>query len=152
MKHRFVKSSEKKQILKKLNEQFGIEKLDYLLIESGKQKFRGYTGTLSKEEISELDSLTNIETIGTYLIKEENDLRLSLDATHLLKNQITKNIIEIDDKQLDQWMRGFDIELEKEITPGVKVIKYKNDFIGCTKTNGKILFNYVPKERRIKGQ
>ena len=148
MKINFIRSSKKKKILKQLNLQFGITKIPHLLIETAKNKFRGYTGTLSKEEIAELNRITNIESIGLYLIKEEGELRLSIDATHLFKDQITKNIVEIDKPQFEKWIRGHDLNISA--TKRVKVIKYDDNFIGCGKSNEETIFNYVPKERRIK--
>lgn len=150
MKFRFIKSSEKRNILALLNEQFGIEDLPYLLIETGKGKLRGYSGSLSKDEISKLAELANIEIIGTYLIRkeEEKDLRLSFDATQILNKQITKNIIELDETQMKKWMRGHDLEIPAQ--KGVYVLKFKDDFIGCGKSNGSVIFNYVPKDRRLR--
>lgn len=144
----FIKSNTKRKIVSELKEQFGIESLPYLLIESGKEKIRGFSGSLSKEEINELTRLANVELIGLYIIKKEHDLRLSLDATNILKNQITKNILELNDEQFKKWIRGKDIDMK---TPnGTYVILYDGNFIGCGKSNGKTLFNYIPKNRRIK--
>ena len=145
----FIKSSEKKDIIKELNEQFGISELPYLLIESGKEKIRAFSGSLSKEEIIEVGSMANVEGVGIYLLKKEDTgIRPSFDALMLLKEQINKNILDIDDKQLELWIRGKDLELN--IPAGVYAIRNNNDFFGCGKSNGKILFNYVPKERRLK--
>ena len=118
------------------------------------------------------------EIIGIYLFHEyPTEIRLSLDALHLLKNQITKNIIEITKEQKDNWFRGEDILVNnknqtKEIETsknlgalgkeeeekfgkeerGFRVIKYKDDLIGTGKlTEGRIT-NYLPKERRRKGK
>ena len=149
MNHKFVKSSEKKDMLKELNEQFGISELPYLLIESGKEKIRAFSGSLSKEEIVKMGSLANVEGVGVYLLKkEETGLRLSFEALMLLRKQITKNILDIDESQLQLWIRGRDLELN--IPAGVYAIRHGNDFFGCGKSNGQILFNYVPKERRLR--
>jgi NOL1/NOP2/fmu family ribosome biogenesis protein len=148
MNTHFIKSNEKREIVAQLKEQFGIESLPYLLIESGKEKIRAFSGSLSKEEILKIGELAKVEIIGLYLIKREHDLRLSLDATTILKNQINKNILELTEEQFQKWIRGHDLQLEAP--QGTYVIKYKDDFIGCGKSNGKIIFNYVPKDRRIK--
>ena len=147
---RFIRSSEKHRIEEELEKQFGISKLPYLLLESGKEKTRAFSGSLSKEEIIKLSKLANIEIIGLYLLKKEQDFRLSFDATHLLKSQITKNIVEISDIEYERWIRGHD--LEKPAPLGTLIISYKGDFLGCGKSNGKIIFNYVPKDRRLKTQ
>ena len=148
MNSRFIKSSEKKRLLSELEEQFGIEKLPYLLLETGKEKIRGFSGTMTKEEITELGKISNVEIVGLYLIKKEKNLRLSLDATHLLKEQISKNIIEINNVQLGDWLRGKNLDIAKD--SGIYVIKYEDDFVGCGISDGKKIINHIPKERRIR--
>lgn len=150
MNIRFIKTSEKREILSELQEQFGIANLPYLLIETGKDKIRAFSGSLNKEDIYEIGKIAPVEIIGIYLFKKEQDWRLSLDAAHLLKGQITKSIIEVNDAQFDKWIRGHDIDFEKEIQKGTLVVKHSSDFIGCGKSNGRVLFNYIPKERRLK--
>lgn len=145
----FIKSSEKKKITAELEIQFGIKKIHYLLIETGKDKIRGFSGHLSKEEIKSLSQLTNIESIGVYLLKKEFDYRLSIEATHLLKEQITKNILEINDLQLQQWLKGQNLEIKTK-NKNTLVIQHNQDFIGCGKSNTEKIFNYVPKDRRLK--
>lgn len=145
----FIKSPEKRRIIEQLKEQFGISKLHYLLTESGKEKIRAFSGHLSKEEIKKLSYLTNIEAIGVYLLKkEDNFLRLSLDAIHLLSKQISRNTIEINENQLKDWLRGYDLNIK--VPSGIVIIKHNNDFIGSGKSNGQKIFNYVPKDRRLK--
>lgn len=148
MKVRFIKSPEKRRIEEDLEKQFGITKLPYLLLETGKEKIRGFSGSLSKEEIAKLARIANIELIGLYILKKEFDYRLSIDTTILLKDQISKNIIEINDAQLYEWIRGRDLDIQypKETV----ILKHNGDFVGCGKSNGEKIFNYIPKDRRIK--
>ena len=149
MNTHFIKSSDKKKILEKLNEQFGITNIPYLLIASGKEKIRAYSGHLSKDEIIDMGKLINIEVVGAYLLKEENEeYRLSFDAPIILKNQITKSIVEINKEQFESWIRGNDLDITAE--KGVVVIKYQEDFLGSGKSNGEKIFNYVPKDRRLR--
>lgn len=144
-------SSEKQKILKKLNEYYGITKIPHLLIQFGKEKIRGYSGNLSREEINKLDNNLRIEILGIYLFHNYGDeIRLSLDALHIFKNQITKNIIELITTQADEWFHGNDITLTKPISRGFKILKFKQDLIGCGKSTGEIIKNYMPKERRVK--
>ncbi len=148
MKIDFIKSNEKRRIIDSLNEQFGISNLPYLLIQTGKEKIRAFSGHLSKEEIYDIGNLARIEFIGLYIIKKEEDYRLSIDATNLLKEQINKNIIELNEENFQKWIRGHDLDIQAQ--KGTVVIKYLSDFIGCGKSNGKKIFNYIPKERRLK--
>jgi NOL1/NOP2/fmu family ribosome biogenesis protein len=149
MEHKFIRTPEKRRLIEELNETFGISELPYLLIESGKEKIRAFSGSLSKDEIIELGRMANIEGVGIYFMKKEDSgLRLSFEAAQLLKAQITKNILYINDNQLELWIRGHDLELK--VAPGTYVIAHGEDFLGCGKSNGEKIFNYVPKERRIK--
>jgi NOL1/NOP2/fmu family ribosome biogenesis protein len=148
MNCRFLKTPEKRRILEQLNKQFGIENLNFLLIKSAKEKIRAFSGSLTKEQILALSRVANIEIIGAYLLRKENEIRLSFDATHLLKSKISKNILEINEEQAKQWMKGNDLQIKAE--KGTFVIRYQDDFLGCGKSNGEVIFNYVPKDRRIK--
>lgn len=144
-----LSNKDKKKILEQLNNQYGISKLPYLLIKFGQEKLRLYTGNLSKEELQALDNKLIVENIGLYFAKWENhELRLTIDGLQLLKHQITKNILELTEEQAEQWLRGFDLEISSE--KSWKILKYKNEFLGCGKSTGEKITNFVPKERRIK--
>jgi len=145
---KFIKSGEKKRILRDLEDQFGIKKLDYVLLETGKQKIRGFSGTMTKEEIRELGEIANVEIVGLYLIKKEGQMRLGLDATSLLKDNVKKSVIEIMDGDVEEWFKGNNLEIVKD--NGIYIIKHGEDFLGCGVSDGKKIINYVPKERRIR--
>ena len=146
---KIIRSTEKKKILKQLNEQYGITELPFLLIKFGKEKIRLYSGNLSVEELNVLDENLRIENIGLYFAKEQKDgIRLTLDGIQILKNQITKNILEINNKQAQEWLSGNDLLIQEE--NAFKIIKNNNEFLGCGKSTGERITNFVPKERRIK--
>jgi len=157
----FIFKSDKEKILEKL-EYYGIKNLPFLLCYSGKEKIRGYSGSLSKEELIELNEAVSIELIGLYLFNQyenQNELRLSFDAIHALKNQITKNIIELDDKQSEEFMKGRDIMFNeqeklkfKDEKPGFKIIRQAStqELLGTGKLSEARIANYMPKERRLR--
>lgn len=146
---KIIYSSEKKKILEKLNEQYGISKLPYLLLKFGEDKIRIYSGSLSNEELNTLAANLRIENIGLYFAKQEKDgIRLTLDGIQVLKEQITKNIFELTDKQAEEWLRGFDLDIKTG--RGFKILKNNNEFLGCGKSTGDRIANFVPKERRVK--
>ncbi|MDP3027515.1 MAG: hypothetical protein Q8N63_07455 [Nanoarchaeota archaeon] len=146
---KIIYSSEKKKILEKLNEQYGISKLPYLLLKFGEDKIRIYSGSLSNEELNTLAANLRIENIGLYFAKQEKDgIRLTLDGIQVLKEQITKNIFELTDKQAEEWLRGFDLDVKTG--RGFKILKNNNEFLGCGKSTGDRIANFVPKERRVK--
>jgi len=146
---KIIRSTQKKKILKQLNEQFGITKIPYLLLRFGKEKFRAYSGNLSVEELNKLDAELRIENIGLYFAKEQIDgIRLTFDGIQLFKEQINKNIIELEDKQANEWLNGQDLPIKSN--SAFKILKHKNEFIGCGKSTGERITNFVPKERRLK--
>lgn len=150
MKLEILKRTEKDEILEMLEKQFGIKKLPYLLVRQGREKLRAFTGEASKEELLAITRELNVEILGIYFGKlETGGIRLSIDATNLLASQITKNILELDDNEIIQWMRGNNLEINKE-EQGYKIIKNNNDFFGTGKASNGILYNFVPKDRRIK--
>jgi len=150
MNMRFLKSSEKKKLLKELEEQFGFTRIDLLLVETGKKKIRGFSGNMTREEIRELSGIANVEIVGMYLMKKEGQIRLSLDATGVLSEGIRKSVLEISDEELERWMNGLNLEIV--VDKGIYVVKHKitGDFVGRGISDGKKVINYVPKERRIR--
>jgi NOL1/NOP2/fmu family ribosome biogenesis protein len=161
----FIQDKAKKKKFIEQVSQFGIEKIPYLLFKTGNERVVAYSGNLSTEEIMDLWRILPIEGLGLYLGKQMTnrqtgvtESRLSVDALHLLKEQIKNNIIELDEEQTEKWFFGKNIELNNEQKEkykdikGFVAVKYKGDFIG----NGKIsidkamLSNFLPKERRRK--
>ena len=146
---KIIFGSEKKRITKQLQEQFGISKISQLLIRFGSEKIRAYSGNLATEELKELDKILRIETAGLYIAKQQTDgIRITMDGVQLFKNQITKNILELNDKQKQDWLQGNDLDIK--INNAFKILKYQKDFLGCGKSTGERITNFVPKERRIK--
>lgn len=146
---KFLNSKQKRAIFEELEKVYGVKEIDYELAEFGKQRLRAFSGNLPKEEIFDLSELTSIEVLGLYLISQkDDDLRLNFDAVSLLKEKISKRITEIDKNQLALWVRGYDLEIPAE--RGIAVLKFKDDLVGVGKSNGEKIFNYLPKERKIK--
>ncbi len=144
-----LRAREKKQILQQLNEQFGIGKIPYLLLRFGKEKIRLYSGNLSSQELIVLDKNLRVESAGLYFLKQHQEgLRLSLDSLSLFKSQITKNLLEINDEQAESWLKGQDLLIKTE--RNFKILKSQGDLIGCGKSTGEKISNFMPKERRIK--
>ena len=149
MKVEFFDSKRRKKLLAELNETFGITELPKILFETGREKIRGFTGDLTIDELYTLDRLTNIEFMGIYLFRKDMQfMRLWFDGTILLKEQINKNVIEINIEQLEKWMVGHNLDIAVE--KGIYVVKNGDDVFGCAVSDGKHLINFVPKERRIR--
>jgi len=78
---------------------------------------------------------------------EENGIRLSIEGSFIVGRMARKSVIELDDGEAMAWMSGQDLELPVR---GYVILKWRDFFLGCGKGNGRIVRNYVPKERRIR--
>ena len=147
--HKLTKA-ERKELLEKLKEQYGIKEIDGELIKIGAERIRLFTGELEEKEYESILSTIWIEGIGVSILKEEKDgWRISIEGAQALKEQITKNISELEDKNLGPWMHGEDIQQKNE-QKGFVVMKNKNDLLGAGKLGAEKVSNYIPKERRLK--
>jgi NOL1/NOP2/fmu family ribosome biogenesis protein len=144
-------TKEKQKIIRKLKEQFGISHVPGFIVQRGAERLFLFQGSFTPRQITELEqNRTAVERVGMYFAKEIRDeIRLSIDGINLLKDQITKNIFELNDEQYKQWMQGEELLIET----GKKtflVMKYKDDFVGMGKASAEKISNYVPKNRRLK--
>ncbi|MBR9704948.1 hypothetical protein GOV12_06045 [Candidatus Pacearchaeota archaeon] len=144
-----INKKQKKKIIEQLNDQYGITELPYEILKFGKEKLRIFSGNYENLDLNILDKALRIENIGLYFAKYERDeIRLTLDGVQILKNQISKNIVEINEKESQEWLKGYDLQTKAQKT--WVVIKHNNELLGCGKSTGEKITNFVPKERRIK--
>lgn len=149
---KFLDKREKEKLVAQLKEQFGIKEIPWELARFGKERIMAFSGGISEKEIFNLDRIARIEGLGVYFAKideKTQDIRLSIEGVHLLQEQITKNIFELDEKQAEQWMMG----QELNITTGKKgffIMKFKDDFLGTGKISAEKISNFIPKSRRLK--
>jgi len=149
---KFFKENEREKILKQLKQQFGIKNISFKLARLGKERIIAFSGDISDREVLNLDRVAHIEGIGLYFAKEQMDgIRLSIEGSQILSNQITKNIFELDEKQAEQWMLGQELNIKTD-KKGFFVMKFKDDFLGTGKVSENRITNFVPKQRRLKNR
>ncbi len=115
-----------------------------------------------------------IENHGLYIGTLKNDgFRLSIEGSFLFGRYAKKNIVEIDEKQLNEWMKGYDLSLKSEnqimlynttnnksyfvsyskdltsINHRYLLLKFNGFFIGCGRLIDGVIKCTVPKERRL---
>jgi len=143
-------SNEKQEIVNKLKKQFGIEKVNGIFVQRGTERLFLFQGEFTQRQIQNLERTIPIERVGIYFGKIIHDeIRLSIEGTHILKNQITKNIFELDQEQAELWMKGNELEIQTG-KKGFLIMKYKDDFLGCGKASELKITNFIPKSRRLK--
>ncbi len=135
-----------KEILNKIKEIYGINelKLDYLFYTNSDGKI-----FLLSKKFGDFDNKNlNINSIGLYFANLSKGMRLSIEGSQLIGNLASKNVIDINEKQLKSWLRGEDLEINEDCN-GFVLIKNGNDFYGSGKIANNKILNFVPKDRRI---
>ncbi len=115
-----------------------------------------FSGSFNEKQIKKIESILPVERVGVYfakLVKEKDgteSIRLSIEGTQILKDQIKKNIFEIpDSKTAEAWMKGRELNISTG-KKGFLVMKYKDDFLGTGKASEEKITNFIPKSRRLK--
>jgi len=149
---KILSKNEKREIERKLNKQFGIKEISGMLIKFGKDRIFFFSGKLKEKEIRIIESEIPIERIGVYFARIMNDFpKLSIEGTQILKEQISKNTFELDEKQSKEWMSGRDLNISSP-QKGFLVMKYKEEVLGCGKASENKISNFIPKMRRLKNR
>jgi|TARA_Y100000310_G_scaffold336744_1_gene422148 NOL1/NOP2/fmu family ribosome biogenesis protein len=149
---RILNSSEKNEVGKKLNRQFGINSIPQTIVKHGKDKMFLFSGSLENKKIKLLEKAVYIERMGVYFGKVDErtkDIRLSIEGSQIFKSCINKNLFEINDEQTQEWMKGNELRI-KTGKRGFLVLKNKEDFLGTGKASEEKIGNFIPKSRRLK--
>ena len=143
---------EKRKIEQQLEEQFGIKEIPGEIIAWGSERLLLFTGEAEKYELEKIIESAALEKIGVYFAKIINgELKLTIEGSQILNEQIKKNIFEIDDEQAEEWMMGRELNISTGMK-GFVVVKNKENYLGCGKASEHKITNFIPKERRLKNR
>ena len=143
---KILSGRELKPILKVMQEQWGAKPdWDYGWLLSTKNKIYLVSKDIGKIDTNKL----RVTAIGMYFGEwKNNQLRLSIEGSQLFGPLATKNVVQLSDAELSDWLKGIDVDKQGH-WQGFVIIKHNTDFIGSGKAkDGKIL-NFVPKARRL---
>lgn len=156
---RFLNGKEKKRFYKQLGEQYGFEGdlgCEIVLSTSGKYYL------LTRDAAEFPYEALRVESSGLYIAKQEKDgLRVSVEGSQLIGPSCTKNLIELNDEEHHEWIRGREVDLSTDVTGWVILthtnsITLKKDFLGGGKMVHKndriVIHNYVPKTRYVRSE
>lgn len=148
-----IPKRESDEIKRKLNEQFGINKIPGILVRKGKERIFLFQGETEEKELEKIDEVVEIERAGIYIGKifePTGEIRLSIEGTQILKDEIKKNIYELDSQEdYEKWMNGQELNIQTNLR-GIIIIKYNNEFLGSGKASQDKIGNFIPKSRRLK--
>jgi len=145
-KLKILNKKEMKRILNLIKKQFSYETdLDYVFLMNEKNKIY-----VANKQIFDLDlNKLNINSVGMYFaFLKDNEIRLSIEGSQIIGKKAKKNVLELNDKEAKDWLKGIDLD-KKTNNQGFVLIKHKNDFLGCGKQTKDKILNYVPKIRRV---
>ncbi|MBT4257627.1 hypothetical protein HOD88_00385 [archaeon] len=149
---KILNPKEKKEVENKLKLQFGIDHISGTVLQRGAERLFLFRGELDYNHIKEIEDNVPVERIGIYFAKHAHDsIRLSIEGVQALKDQITKNIIELNEEDSKTWMYGEEVQIETGKKCYV-VIKHKDYFLGCGKASEKKISNFIPKSRRLRNK
>ena len=145
-KLKILNKKQTKEILNLIKKQFGADiKLDYAFLKNEKGKVYLINKDISKIYIDKI----KINSLGLYFAEiRNNEIRLSIEGSQIIGPKATKNIIEMNEQQVKEWMQGNYLEVKSNYN-GFLIIKHNDDFLGCGKYRDGKLFNFVSKARRI---
>jgi len=135
-----------KNIINLLKQQFCFKgNLEYVFLKSQKEKIYLINRNIELLDFQKL----RIDALGLYFGKFYNDgFRLSIEGAQLIGKNCSCNIINLNQLQKHDWLKGIDISLNKENS--FVILKSDDDFIGCAKVKNSIALNSVPSARRLK--
>ena len=137
-------------ILKYLRDRFGISKRifsDYSFIVRGEKIWIAFKDVLEKD----LEGL-NIESVGLLFgryFEKQKRFKPTTNALQIFGRYATKNIVELDEKEKDRYIRGYDLEKKLNLEEGYVIVKFKNDVLGCGLYREGKIKNQIPKARKI---
>ena len=149
---KILNKNEKREIENKLRKQFGIDEVKGIIVRRGEERLFLFSGSFNERQIKKLEDLVTIERIGVYFASMfGGEIRLSIEGSQILKEQVKQNILELNKEQAEEWMMGREL-LIKTGKREFLIMKYKDDFLGTGKASEEKIGNCIPKSRRLKNK
>ncbi|MBI2663688.1 hypothetical protein HYX15_04125 [Candidatus Woesearchaeota archaeon] len=145
---KILNNKEKKKIIELMKNCYGISeiKLDYVFMKNKDDKVYLLSKDFSKIDTDNI----RINSIGMYFAKlYPNGIRLSIEGSQLIGPLAKKNVLEVNNDEVKNWVKGYDI-LTDERFNGYVIMKNNNDYFGSGFYREGKIENMIPKDRRIK--
>ena len=142
---KILNSKEIKKILDVIKKQFCADfKHDYVFLMNVKNKIYIVNRDIERVDLSKL----RVNSYGLYFGEFRGDeLRLSVEGSQTIGPLARKNVVELDEKETKNWFKGNDLDVKHDRV--FVILKSGEDFIGCGKSLGDKILNYLPKIRRL---
>jgi len=148
MKAKVLNKKEVKRIVNSLDEQYSVSglKLDYVFVLGSEDKIYLIDKKFAELGLSDL----RVNSLGLYFGKLENGkVRLSIEGSQIVGPFAGRGVVVLSRSQIAGWVRGNNVYIDADCD-GFVLVKHGDDFFGSSKCSKGTLFNYVPKNRRIR--
>ncbi len=145
--HDILGSREVKKIREQLIDQYNLSDFPkgVWVLDKKHKKLYLTTETIAKV----IKKLKHMQRIGFYFGQLMNEgIRLSFQAAFEIAPLAKKNVISINELELDEYMQGHNIKKKCDVENTFVIIKHKDYVLGCAKYKQGEIINYVPKEYR----
>ena len=136
-----------KRIYKILEEQFGTKDLDlnYVFLQDEEDNIY-----LTNRETFDIDlKKLKVKKMGIHFGRLiNNKIILSIEGSQLVGYKSTKNIIALNDEEVQGYIHG--LKIKKEHLNDLVLVRGQNNFFGSTKVIDNKLLNNTPKNRRLR--
>jgi len=140
-----LNSKETKPIIKAIFEQWGYKyDMPHAFLKKGNDIY------LVTKDIDKINhEQLRINSLGLYIGEYRHEqIRLSIEGSQLIGRKATKNIVEVTDEEVGQWIRGGNLNTDIKESNFV-IIQNKKDFYGCGRIKDGVILNSLPKARRL---
>ena len=139
-----LNSKRVKELLNVLVRDYSVKKIkfDYAFLQDNDSIYAVSKDFLFLNEL-------RMKNAGLFFGKFFGDLFvLSIEGSQLVGNDIGR-ALEIDANEINNWLKGCDMQNKYNMADGLLVIRHKDDFLGSGRIKEDKIFNLVPKERRV---
>ena len=143
---KILNKKEIKHVLEMIKKQWGCDfKEDYAFLQNKDGKVFIVNKDIAKIDFKKI----RINSVGLYFAEvRNNEIRLSIEGSQIMGPKAKENIIELNEKEAREWLKGNDMEKENDAN-GFVIIKCDNDYLGTGKARDNKILNFVPKTRRL---
>ncbi len=143
---KILNKKEVKAILEMVKKQWECDfKEDYAFLQNKDGKVFIVNKDIAKIDFKKI----RINSVGLYFAElRNNEIRLSIEGSQLIGPKAKENVIELNEKEAREWLKGNDLEKETSAN-GFVIIKHDKDYLGTGKARDNKILNFVPKTRRL---
>ena len=157
-----LNSKARKQFYEKLRDYFGLPPDfsfgDDLLFVSSKNRYF----VMDRTYVEVVNAGYNVKVLGNYIaeINEFGEIRLSIEGSQMIGPHATSHLLELSPEDVERFIRGADLDIsvrvkQEGLSNHYYIIWYTDThkmkhYLGCAKIKNGTLFNFTPKNRRIR--